>query len=133
MVIDFSKSRSIRLLLICFVICNGCSRSDEEEKTAHTDERDVAIRPTTAPTTNDIMKRVAEQAKEFVAKSRYKDEVDPEPVELVELADRWNVWFKYRPKLVERNGKFVEMQQYPEMLNVVVRKPDLTVEIVPVR
>jgi hypothetical protein len=79
------------------------------------------------------MKRVAEQAKEFVAKSRYKDEVDPEPVELVELADRWNVWFKYRPKLVERNGKFVEMQQYPEMLNVVVRKPDLTVEIVPVR
>ena len=54
----------------------------------------------------------------------------PEPSRIVERETAWDVWFEYRPKLVEVDGKQVVKQEKPATSKVEVQKSDLSARLI---
>lgn len=78
----------------------------------------------------EVMRRVIDVAKETIDGRGISTQIYPEPVQVAERGDHWEVSFAYRDKLVYINGKQTIQKQKPAWVRVEVRKLDMTGTII---
>jgi hypothetical protein len=110
---------------------SGCERQHGERVI-----RDHGSQPPTTITTlakgaSVDARPVIDSAKRGVAPAG--DSVWPEPSRVVERDGAWDVWFDYRQKLVEVDGKQFVRAQDPAAVKVEVQKADLSAQLIPGR
>ena len=119
------------ILVFAWLAWAGCERQHSERVIG-----DYGSQPPTTITTLSKDKSVdvgpvIDSAKRALAPSG--DSLWPEPSQVVERRVTWTVWFEYRQKVVEVNGKRLISEQLPTGAMVEVQKSDLSARVIPGR
>lgn len=75
---------------------------------------------------------VVDRAKQCMTKAGIVG-IEPEPAFAVDAGTTWQLFFKFKERMEQRDGTVIAVKQLPEFARVDVRKDDLTASVVPTR
>lgn len=119
------------ILVALLLVATSCEREPHERVLGDHGSQPATVVTALPGNQSPDTRQVIESAKSAVAP--LGDQIWPEPSRLVEGDTKWDVWFDFREKLVEIDGKQSIRMQAPEAAMVEVQKSDLSARLIPGR